>query len=893
MTTNHISRITSTAMQASNQLPNLISIVLIVFCIGIGFQAKGQQYPKPLTQGQLYEENRQLQRDQEARKRFEDEKRAKSQAEAKKFYEDNERRKAGNQLWNEIYNKNSHVASSTYESMKFVLQDDYYSANVKTGYKIDYNGPYYNSSGIYLGVLKGSGWDVYRIDKFNTSTVGFHYGSHIEFVSKTDIVPYLKDTSTFTQKEAFDAMAMLLKGEKTLSVIDKEKKEKEIELRNNAPLIIASEGARVNFTKGYAGGSTYRTQGIKLFINTRDSIFVVDAPYNLLSVGEIYVINLKNNVLNETGTYFMQYKLPSTKNSNDRLLQIEDEVHKKLGLETYAERTAREKAEEKQRLANLSPSEKMLLDATRLAGNIQNFGKITFMKEYDRKNVLAGYLFKNLNTGDSVKQSYALVSNFDPKGNVLYDLYKLEIYFTANYNFKTITVNQGALFKTFTPQQLQLNAQKTPEIPLTVLTKIEANIKGLLKKERDSVNAFFKNEEVLRQKRYQTWKKFLAAAPYTQVDFYVIKDKLQQFPWETYEFHNGYKLDVKFEGANIVVREVKYINGSNSSLNIYFSRTDYDFNYLTAISNTQLGLAGGESTIEILKKINKKLEEKYNGNFLLDFTGRKWRKGDDQWNFWGVKEEKNGDYYYGQFYLSPSKLDPVYFVGGSLTKHADGRKTISISGSLKLIIERNGDMNFNNGNTLLTADGRIIINGTDYTNELKKIRESAAQKKKDSRGYKSFGDTENGAGVIWQELDKTIIAGIFSNKDSKKTVTGLLQLENGDTFFGDWDLGVLGYAILVRKSGEIIVGPFTSSSMTKVSETVIYYTNGDVIQIPTGLYIDNYGKIIFNGECTAIDWAAKETYKGMYSQGLRNGSGIIYYTDGTSKKAIYKNGVLQ
>lgn len=330
--------------------------------------------------------------------------------------------------------------------------------------------------------------------------------------------------------------------------------------------------------------------------------------------------------------------------------------------------------------------------------------------------------------------------------------------------------------------------------------------------------------------------------------------------------------------------------------------------YYAAFSDSELGLTESEVTIEILKKIDQKLldlsKDIFPGNFGLDFTGMNF----DWYTFSGIKRESNGDYYYGQFTMDSYKANPKYSTRfTSLIKYADGRKEISMGEALcrdcpKVFIEKNGDITY--GKTRLTADGNIIIKGVDYTNEIKKI--------KDAQDDGHIGNTENGAGVIRQTGNKQIIAGEFSTYYSVKKVAGVIQKDNGDIFFGIFHkLDVSGPAIVIKKSGEIVVGRFYNSFVTDTlpprESSTIYYPDGNVLNTLSMIKnLDNEG-ITFSGYCTAINWATKEMFSGNYVNGKRDGKGIIYgkgalyladdsfsYTeDGTSKKVIYKNGVLQ
>ena len=64
------------------------------------------------------------------------------------------------------------------------------------------------------------------------------------------------------------------------------------------------------------------------------------------------------------------------------------------------------------------------------------------------------------------------------------------------------------------------------------------------------------------------------------------------------------------------------------------------------------------------------------------------------------------------------------------------------------------------------------------------------------------------------------------------------------------------------------------------------FKNGDVC---VGPYIQDK----LNGEVSYIDKAKKEKFRGTYKDGVRDGEGTIYSANGSSRKVVYKDGVLQ
>jgi hypothetical protein len=114
-----------------------------------------------------------------------------------------------------------------------------------------------------------------------------------------------------------------------------------------------------------------------------------------------------------------------------------------------------------------------------------------------------------------------------------------------------------------------------------------------------------------------------------------------------------------------------------------------------------------------------------------------------------------------------------------------------------------------------------------------------------------------------------------------------VRYANGDLYFGNISntLTKEGFGICYYHTGEFYAGNYTNDQRNSLN----------------GILTDPY-KYVYKGELVNnkmhgkgeyIDARIFERYDGSFKEGERDGEGTIYFVNGTSKKVIYKNGVLQ
>lgn len=129
------------------------------------------------------------------------------------------------------------------------------------------------------------------------------------------------------------------------------------------------------------------------------------------------------------------------------------------------------------------------------------------------------------------------------------------------------------------------------------------------------------------------------------------------------------------------------------------------------------------------------------------------------------------------------------------------------------------------------------------------------------------------------------IEKFFSEDDS--SAIRFISYPNQDFYYGKMSnvFSKKGMGAYCYANGEVYIGNF-SNDQRNDKEGMIIYPNGNVLR---AIFVND--KIEGPGEY--LDVVKKEKYLGNFKDGLRDGEGTLYFADGTSKKMIYKDGVLQ
>lgn len=110
-----------------------------------------------------------------------------------------------------------------------------------------------------------------------------------------------------------------------------------------------------------------------------------------------------------------------------------------------------------------------------------------------------------------------------------------------------------------------------------------------------------------------------------------------------------------------------------------------------------------------------------------------------------------------------------------------------------------------------------------------------------------------------------------------KPLKGFYCYKNGDHFEGEWEDGKLRYGKYRYKNGDVFEGSFSNGVRYKGE---MRFHSGNVY---TGSF-DSNGKYSGYG---VFNWKTGERYDGTWLDGKRQGTGTIYYKNGTSKTCYW------
>ena len=532
---------------------------------------------------------------------------------------------------------------------------------------------------------------------------------------------------------------------------------------------------------------------------------------------------------------------------------------------------------------------------------------------------LLGYLIDSMESNNAygkTKADYAITPQYESDSIFFYHIYN-----TSTSSFQA--ENTGSLIKIISAKNAGVRMLSYGQAyTKQELAKLEIKLKQAIE-QRDKLTFDYKRKAD-ENKNYNNLIKNAPTA--TPVTFLVPRQtswsRTEQSWSYVWEPTNAYKLNIAANDSFFVAEDLRG-KGLSYSWKIYL------FDFKSSFSNASRGVGGdslykikasdisaasNSSLDETLEKISNELSLFLNGR-LKNFVGYISSSETGDIKYWGCWKEANGAHHYGRIDFN-TRIKPYYKADNKIIFNANGgKKIIAGRNSLGELIIENGDTVFHN--VRLTSNGKLLLNGIDIIE--KSVTNPEYIKQRDVLGSKCIINNQDG-NVIVKQKDGTLFAGNFDMiNGSLPTYLGFMRKPDGNVYFGKFNFSYAINAdsysgknnplncplILLKNTGDIVIGHFSNEKLLQSGGTVLF-SNGDLadadnaydqITISDTPLSNQPGKDIsikISGvSIIYIDALKKEVYKGYYYNGLRDRSGIIYSADGTSKKVVYKNGLLQ
>lgn len=401
-------------------------------------------------------------------------------------------------------------------------------------------------------------------------------------------------------------------------------------------------------------------------------------------------------------------------------------------------------------------------------------------------------------------------------------------------------------------------------ISLTKYKRIEIQLQYHLK----LIDIFTKN--YLVEEEIAAHKKRIKERNETNINKIVSKGMLN---------NNEYQLDTRkfldHQKTGVFIKDKAYYvveDGNDGFISIVFDNSKDKPDFL-AIEKDGVPLKGGQ-----------RIYFYENGDVFFEY-----RKKDRDGNTGGMKFFANGELYYGKFsnslYTGFGQLLTAggkYYMGefneGKIKKNTSNRE----SGKIKLgaggIYRGAISNNKPEGWGMLKCTNGDVLHG-DFI--LSKTFEGIIR----TNDGRIIDGTFN-LPVNFSETEK-----LLAQKDNSSYI---IRYPNGDIFKGGLNdsLARTGRGTCYYKTGDVYIGNY-SNDLRNDPEGLLIYKKGanapnirDICQVP-------FVKDKIDGKGVYFDAVKKEKYIGNFKEGVRDGEGTLYLADGTTKKVMYKDGVLQ